>query len=189
MAQAAAGWKGEKALGAHGQGISAPVEAAKQLGRVGLGFEARGLEMEVVTDQEIEEVEVHQTVEWLPECKEPLPTAGELDTWMLEGEVLGARCVSVRPAKVLMGAVVWSSIPWILVRRHAMWRHLSWPIYSMPSPFWMPLISTRKRGWPSSSEPPGRVVGNTCASRLGSGYGVSVRPHRSNALTFWSVSL
>ncbi|CAB4011141.1 cap-specific mRNA (nucleoside-2 -O-)-methyltransferase 1, partial [Paramuricea clavata] len=70
-------------LGKFGQGRSNIVEASKQRGRRGLGFEIEGLEADDVEWVETDkEVEVRETPDWIPSCELDPPTRNDMNDWM-----------------------------------------------------------------------------------------------------------
>ncbi|KZC07705.1 PREDICTED: cap-specific mRNA (nucleoside-2'-O-)-methyltransferase 1 [Dufourea novaeangliae] len=80
------GYKEGHGLGKHKQGRLEPVEAAKQLGRRGLGHHIPGLEdSSRKWDSIEEEVKVVEPMEWLKNLHHDLPTFDELTDWLQKG--------------------------------------------------------------------------------------------------------
>lgn len=76
-----AGWSGA-GLGVNEQGITAPIATQSQFGRGGLGTVSL-MQQRVITDHELENVDIDQTIDWMPENSSKLPEG--FDGWMKEG--------------------------------------------------------------------------------------------------------
>ncbi|XP_019624485.1 PREDICTED: LOW QUALITY PROTEIN: cap-specific mRNA (nucleoside-2'-O-)-methyltransferase 1-like [Branchiostoma belcheri] len=86
LAKAKMGYRKEEGLGKHGQGRKDIVEASTQRGRRGLGLKLEAFDGEIDIDWTDEEPpSVHERPEWLPACKNPVPSKDTLQDWVLEG--------------------------------------------------------------------------------------------------------
>ncbi|XP_052271632.1 cap-specific mRNA (nucleoside-2'-O-)-methyltransferase 1-like [Dreissena polymorpha] len=81
------GYKAGTGLGKHAQGRVDPVEASMQRGRRGLGLNIKGLEPNMFLEWSMESdpVTIDETVDWLPSCKDPVPSLDQLRSWMKIG--------------------------------------------------------------------------------------------------------
>ncbi|XP_031833970.1 cap methyltransferase 1 isoform X2 [Nomia melanderi] len=80
------GYKHGDGLGKHRQGRLKPVEAAKQHGRRGFGHHVPGLEASGHKwDSGEEEVKAIETIEWIKNHHNDLPTSSELKSWLKKG--------------------------------------------------------------------------------------------------------
>lgn len=81
------GYKEGSGLGKHAQGRVNIVEASLQRGRRGLGLNLKGLEpsLDVEWKEEDDKVILDETVEWLPSCKEPVPSIETMREWKKVG--------------------------------------------------------------------------------------------------------